>query len=163
MSRALVLSTWWLALWLLAASAPPAPSAETDDTGDAPAGGFIDPLSPNAACYICHQTFIFEQLSAVHNAEKVTCIECHGLSAAHANDEDIGATPPDIRYAREQIDAACRKCHEEHDVPATEVLARFIQRKLKPNATVVCTDCHGRHRIAAAAETSPIVGGAPAN
>ena len=79
----------------------------------------------------------------------MTCIECHGLSAAHANDEDIGATKPDIVYRRDQIDAMCRKCHTEHDVLPRDVIARFLERKLTVSPAV-CTDCHGKHRIEAA-------------
>jgi len=124
---------------------------EGDDEGNEDAGVFIDPMGPNAACYVCHQTFIFEPMSVVHKAEKVTCIKCHGLSAAHANDEHIGATPPDVRYPREKVDAACAECHEDHDVPVADVLARFVERKLTPRPAPVCTDCHGRHRIPEAA------------
>jgi cytochrome c553 len=111
----------------------------------------IDPLSVNATCYVCHMTFVREQISKVHFKEKVTCIKCHGLSAAHANDEDIGATKPDIMYKREQVDAMCRKCHEEHDAPAHEVIERFLDRK-PPASPAVCTDCHGMHRIQVAEE-----------
>ena len=32
--------------------------------------------------------------------DEITCVRCHGISAAHANDEDIGATPPDITFKR---------------------------------------------------------------
>jgi len=106
----------------------------------------IDPLGPNAACYVCHIPFVREELARVHLAEKVTCIECHGLSAAHANDEDVGATKPDIVYPRAKIDASCRKCHETHDAPAAAVIARFIERDITDTAPV-CTDCHGTHRI----------------
>ena len=53
---------------------------------DAAESETIDPLSVNAACYVCHMTFVREEISWVHFAEKVTCIQCHGLSAAHAND-----------------------------------------------------------------------------
>jgi hypothetical protein len=132
------------------------PAAKHDTTGgdaenDADGQTFIDPMGPNAACYVCHMTFVFEELSVVHKAQKVTCIKCHGLSAGHANDENIGATPPDIRYPRDKIDAACGECHEGHDVPAVEVLVRFIERKLPAKPAAVCTDCHGRHRIPAAA------------
>ena len=124
---------------------PPPPASGDDEVGEE--GRFIDPLGPNAACYVCHLTFVHEELSVVHKAEKVTCIECHGLSAGHANDEDIGATPPDVVYKRERIDAACRECHEGHDVSAAAVLARFFERKLKPEPAAVCTDCHGQHRL----------------
>jgi len=132
---------------------------DDDDKDDEDGGVFIDPMGPNAACYVCHQTFIFEEISAVHKAEKITCIKCHGLSAAHANDEHVGATPPDVRYPRDKIDAACAECHEDHDVPAAEVLARFVERKLTPRPTPVCTDCHGRHRIPEAAAGALLPGG----
>lgn len=115
-----------------------------DPNADEP---MIDPLSVNANCYVCHTTFVREEISKWHLAEQVTCVRCHGLSAAHANDENVGATKPDITYRRDQIDAMCSsECHTAHDVPAREILARFQDRK--PAASpVVCTDCHGHHRI----------------
>ncbi len=126
-------------VFLLGAS-PPAEKA------DKKSGEKIDPLSANANCYICHTMFVREPISKVHFKAKVNCIKCHGLSAAHANDEDIGATKPDIMYKRNRVDAMCSKCHEEHDVPAAEVIGRFIERKLE-QTPAVCTDCHGRHKI----------------
>ena len=108
----------------------------------------INPLSVNATCYVCHMTFVREEISKVHFKEKVTCIKCHGLSAAHANDEDIGETKPDIMYKRGEVDAMCVKCHEDHDVPASDVIERFLDRK-PPESPTVCTDCHGMHRIQA--------------
>jgi hypothetical protein len=53
-------------------------------------------------------------------------------------------------YPPEAIDPACQECHEEHDVPAREVLTRWQERcpeKTDVN-TIVCTDCHGQHRLA---------------
>lgn len=139
------------------------PDGET--AAEAPAGDddsaevFIDPLGPNAACYVCHQTFIFEEMATVHKAEKIGCIKCHGLSAAHANDENVGATPPDIKFARHQVDKSCVECHDSHDAPAREVLARFVDRELPQDKPAVCTDCHGEHRIVEAAEMLPVLGG----
>jgi len=43
-------------------------------------------------------------LSQTHLRANVTCINCHGLSAGHANDEKIGATPPDVSFTRDQVD-----------------------------------------------------------
>jgi hypothetical protein len=37
-------------------------------------------------------------------------------------------------------------------VPATQVIARHIQRKLAVKVQPVCTECHGNHRIDRAAE-----------
>ena len=95
---------------------------------------------------------IKKEISKVHLAEEVGCIKCHGVSADHANDEDVGATPPDIMYKRHEVDPACAKCHETHDAPAREVVARFLERKLPSNQPSICTDCHGHHRIDRAAE-----------
>ena len=143
------------AVFLVLAAAPLMPgfSDETESPSvaegkQAPASSeaTIDPLSVNASCYVCHIPFVREEISRVHFAGGVTCIKCHGLSAAHANDEDIGATKPDITFGRKQVDKMCAKCHKTHDVPARDVLARFVERKLTDKAAV-CTDCHGHHRI----------------
>jgi hypothetical protein len=115
------------------------PAAETDDE--------TDPIWANAACYVCHTLFVKEELSKVHLEGKVTCVKCHGLSAAHANDENAGATPPDVVFKRCQVDAMCLECHETHDVPAREVVARFLERRLSSKSPPVCSDCHGRHKI----------------
>lgn len=125
-------------------------AAERSSDSDEDSGDFIDPLGPNAACYVCHMTFVTEEISSQHKAQDIGCIKCHGLSAAHANDENIGATPPDIAYERGKIDAACSTCHKTHDVSANTIVARFVERKLT-GSSPVCTDCHGHHRIAEAA------------
>ncbi len=121
-------------------------NAETQASADEGSDGVIDPLSVNANCYVCHIPFVREEISKQHLAKKVTCVRCHGVSAGHVNDEDVGATKPDIVHRRDQIDAMCRKCHKKHDVPARDVLARLVERRLN-SPLVVCTDCHGHHRI----------------
>jgi hypothetical protein len=158
---------WWLASSIAATFAlsglrlESGRSQETDLPESAPAAAEtasadqneprpkIDPLSVNATCYVCHTVFVWEEISKQHLAEDVTCIECHGLSAGHANDENIGATKPDTVYERNQIDAMCQKCHAQHDVPPRDVITRFLERKLTVSPAV-CTDCHGEHRIEAA-------------
>ena len=121
------------------------PESPSDD-GEEEEEEFLDPMGPNAACYVCHMTFIFEELSKVHLKEKVTCVECHGISAAHANDENIGATKPDKMYKRCEISPSCRKCHKEHGAKPEEVVARWIKIG-SPKQEPVCTDCHGTHKI----------------
>jgi predicted CXXCH cytochrome family protein len=142
MSLALLLGL--IAVWLLildcSCSSPPGQTAQTNPCE--PAGG-IDLLGANAACYICHMGFIKEQISKTHLGKNVTCIRCHGLSAAHANDENVGATPPDITFERDRIDVMCLECHKRHDISA-EKLAEF---QIHP----VCTDCHDSHRISSSA------------
>ncbi len=98
-----------------------------------------NPMGANAACYVCHMTFVQEELSKTHLRAKVPCTRCHGLSAGHANDEDIGATPPDVSFIRDNVDEMCLKCHHKHDI-CDEMTAKH---KTQP----ICTDCHGSHRI----------------
>jgi hypothetical protein len=132
-------------------TAPP-PLVIEDDAptlADAPANATAD-LAANVACYVCHGNYRPEPLAATHARHEVACVSCHGDSFAHRNDENH-LTPPDIMIAVGKIDASCRSCHEEHDVPARAVVARFLQRRDRladANARrVVCTDCHGSHRL----------------
>jgi hypothetical protein len=106
-------------------------------------------LTLNAACFVCHGNYEREELVTVHAAEEVGCVDCHGDSFEHRNDEN-NVTPPDIMYPAEKIDAACQDCHDTHDVAATEVLARWQQRcpQKQDVSQIVCTDCHGEHRLA---------------
>jgi len=123
----------------------PARADEAEAEQDLPEA--TNPLGANAACYVCHIPFVREELSRVHLEAKVSCVKCHGLSAPHANDEDVGATPPDVVFRRGGVDAMCRECHEEHDVPADQVVARFLKRRLPRRRPAICTDCHGTHKI----------------
>ncbi len=118
-------------------------SADTDEAEP----DLFELLGANAACYVCHIPFVQEELGMVHLKAQVPCFKCHGISAGHANDEDIGATKPDIVFSREKIDASCIECHETHDATARAVVARFVERKLSPDASIVCIDCHGTHKI----------------
>ena len=155
MSAAAVLL--WAAAVLAADDPVPAtPPSPADASAPAEGPPEMDPLSLNGACYVCHVTFVKEELAKVHLAEGISCAKCHGLSDKHANDENIGATKPDIVFARDKVDQACEECHDTHDAPATKVLARFSQRKLSLQKPVICTDCHGTHMIDLSAETQQL-------
>ncbi len=126
--------------------------AEVDQAEDAKAH-HLDPLGPNTGCYVCHMTFVGEELAKTHLKADVGCVECHGTSAAHANDENIGATPPDVVIKGEKLNPFCRKCHPTHDVAPERIIARWLERA-GPNATsqpaqsdAQCTACHGHHKI----------------
>ncbi|MHC4179792.1 MAG: multiheme c-type cytochrome [Planctomycetota bacterium] len=102
----------------------------------------------NSSCYVCHGNYDGEELVLQHAKEEVGCIDCHGKSTEHCDDED-NVTPPDKMYGPETIDKMCGECHEEHDVAAVKVILRWQERcpaKTDPKK-IVCTDCHGKHRM----------------
>jgi hypothetical protein len=103
----------------------------------------------NQPCFVCHVNYEDETLASGHAAEGIGCVTCHGDSFAHRNDEN-NTTPPDVIYAASAIDPACGKCHRTHDAPAREVVALWLERcpEKRDPATIVCTDCHGEHRLA---------------
>ncbi len=128
-------------------------SRENDGTPSAAAE-----VKSNDACYVCHMPFLEEPLAQAHEEEAVWCGTCHGPSSAHIADEDIGATPPDRVYKKEEIEPMCGKCHEPEKHPevtgeirsARLAAGEKAQRGIKGReiqVTGVCTDCHGRHWI----------------
>ncbi len=102
----------------------------------------------NSACFVCHANYREEPLVVSHAQPGIACTDCHGESFAHRNDEN-NTTPPDTMYPADQIDRSCQKCHATHDVPATEVVALWLKRRPQKTdpKSVVCTDCHGDHRL----------------
>ncbi len=106
------------------------------------------PPADNEACFVCHTNYREEPLAAAHATRNVACMDCHGKSNAHRNDEN-NTTPPDTMYPRDAIDRACAACHDGHDVPARDVIARWLARGAgqEDPAAIVCTDCHGEHRL----------------
>ncbi len=102
----------------------------------------------NSACYVCHANYRKEELVGWHAEKEIGCVDCHGDSFAHRNDEN-NTTPPEVMYPPSKISKACSLCHGGHDVPAGKVVARFLERcpDKEEVQTVVCTDCHGNHRL----------------
>ncbi len=102
----------------------------------------------NQFCYVCHGNYKGEELVLAHAKEAVGCVDCHGESFPHRNDEG-NITPPDKMYAPGDVDEMCGRCHKRHNVPAMDVIAGWQRRcptKTDPK-TIVCTDCHGGHRL----------------
>lgn len=113
-----------------------------------PADAPQKPAIPRIMCHDCHGNFLEEPLAVNHAKKEITCVECHGPSEAHKNDES-NSTPPDVMFPRDRIAAKCGECHKAHDAPASAVILRWQQRglqKLNPRE-LVCTDCHGAHRL----------------
>lgn len=121
---------------------------EPAETKKASVGGASGTLGDNAPCLVCHANYQAEPLASGHAAANVGCVSCHGPSFAHRNDEN-NTTPPDVMYLPDKIDAACEKCHASHDVSASKIVTLWLKRC--PNKTdaksIVCTDCHGEHRL----------------
>jgi len=84
-------------------------------------------VADNSRCYVCHANYDGEQLVTMHAAKNVGCETCHGASDDHCGDEGH-LTPPDMMYAKEDINAMCRTCHASSNEQ-------------------YCTDCHGNHRL----------------
>lgn len=109
-------------------------------------GAFAEPpqqqQADNSRCFVCHLNYEDELLAAKHAAGGIGCITCHGISSPHASDEDH-ATAPDTMYPRENINAACLKCHDGEKWKLHHPsLGEAAGGKGK-----VCTDCHGEHRL----------------
>ncbi len=100
----------------------------------------------NSYCAVCHANMKSEPLAKKHQAVGVGCATCHGESDKHSSDEN-NITPPDIMYAKDQIAAACMKCHAAAKLtkPKSKV-AHAPFRAAKPS-TAACTSCHGAHRL----------------
>jgi len=120
------------------------PKKTEQDPWAAPKG----PVADNQACFVCHANYDEEPFAVVHAEVNIGCVKCHGESLAHRDDED-NITPPDIMFWPEKIKSNCDDCHEDHDAPAVKVIALWQERcpaKTDPK-TIVCTDCHGQHRL----------------
>ena len=84
-------------------------------------------VAENAACFVCHDNFQEEELVTQHAVGDTGCVDCHGKSYAHRNDEN-NTTPPDVMFPRDKIEASCLKCHDTHDAPAVKVIVRLRER-----------------------------------
>ncbi len=124
-------------------------SGETEKSSATTTAGAVAEGAPeNAACFVCHANYRAEPLAGKHAEANIGCVTCHGKSYAHRNDEN-NTTPPDIMYPTDKIDRSCQKCHITHDVPPEKVVVGWLQRypdKTRPE-TIICTDCHGDHRL----------------
>ena len=101
----------------------------------------------NQACLVCHGNYTSEKLAAKHAKADITCVKCHGESIEHKNDEN-NTTPPEAMFARDAIEAFCRRCHEAHEIKAEMIRKAVEKGAIKMgDGEPVCTDCHGEHRM----------------
>ncbi|MDP6635161.1 MAG: NapC/NirT family cytochrome c [Phycisphaerae bacterium] len=117
---------------------PPPPEPEFYDKAD------------NSYCYDCHMYLEREKepLIVRHASVNIGCVDCHGKSQPHVDDES-GETPPDIMYAKDQINVACGKkgCHSEKKLKKVTSHKAWFASAPAAQDKKYCTDCHGRHSV----------------
>jgi len=113
----------------------------------------------NQLCMVCHASMADEQITKAHFDQGILCVDCHGRSTEHMEDEMLNTTP-DIKYGRLQAQPFCKACHEthKHPVKVEEFLGKWMSKD-RPNGRVItsnsiCTDCHGIHVQKAAGQES---------
>jgi len=112
------------------------------------------PPADNTACYVCHLTLEKEHITAVHFEEDIGCVDCHGRSKDHEQDE-MQMTTPDLLFGRSEVDRMCSECHDDPHEGHEDDVEAFRKKwrgRARPNGrsvtpTSICTDCHGTHNI----------------
>jgi hypothetical protein len=123
-------------------------NAESSDHANKQSASDQSAMAYYVMCNDCHMGYIGEPLALAHAKAGMSCDSCHGKSRAHYSDES-NTTPPDQMYPTDKINPFCQGCHHSHDVPPDKVVALWMERNYdKTNLDkIVCTDCHGEHRM----------------
>jgi hypothetical protein len=94
----------------------------------------------NTACFVCHANYKTEPLANRHAIVDIGCVNCHGQSSAHQNDEN-NITPPETMYSAEKIDPFCQSCHKAHDIPPRKIIAHWLKH-IAEKTDSSCQGCH---------------------
>ncbi|HIJ52950.1 MAG TPA: hypothetical protein HPP66_07310 [Planctomycetes bacterium] len=112
---------------------------------------FVPPtglVADNSRCFVCHMSYMTEELTVIHARADISCSHCHGDCDAHIADESWAwgenGTAPDIMYPRPKINSFCMGCHPRDKMDAEQHKPLFADTGEKK----YCTDCHGNHRLA---------------
>jgi hypothetical protein len=101
----------------------------------------------NSRCFVCHINYMQEDIATIHAQANIGCANCHGQSDAHIADESWASggngTAPDIMYPQAKINPFCMGCHTKDKIDTDQHKPLFADFE-----KVVCTDCHGSHRLA---------------
>jgi len=104
----------------------------------------------NSFCYVCHINFKKEPLVVRHKAANVGCVDCHGESLPHADDED-NATAPTTMFTKAEVNDACSTgCHEPEKlkkITSHKAWYALTDREKTETNRQYCTDCHGMHKL----------------
>ncbi|UCC96904.1 MAG: hypothetical protein JSW66_13785 [Phycisphaerales bacterium] len=114
-----------------------------DDAGAEASEGGAD----NSRCHVCHVNYFDEAIAVKHARVGIGCSDCHGQSDAHIADESWAwggnGTAPDKMFGRDKVTPFCMGCHSGDELKEPQHEAIVAQK-----GEEVCTDCHGRHRLA---------------
>lgn len=120
-----------------------APLLLSGDSGEGEEEG-----ADNSRCFVCHLNYMAEDIAVEHAKAGIGCQGCHGESSPHIADESWAeggnGTPPDRMYTKDQIVPACMACHPKEKIDTDDHKPMFAA-----GSTLVCTDCHGNHRLEA--------------
>jgi hypothetical protein len=104
------------------------------------------PQADNSRCFVCHINYMQEDIALIHARANIGCADCHGQSDEHIADESWASggngTAPEIMYPRPKINTSCMGCHPKEKLDADEHKPLFANFE-----KMVCTDCHGKHRL----------------
>jgi hypothetical protein len=95
-----------------------------------------------SSCAVCHVDAADQWNGTVHERSAVGCVECHGPSHGHVEDENNEVSPDEV-FVRADVDRLCAECHRCGRAPVTPAQAALL-----PAVTpAVCTDCHIAHQF----------------
>jgi hypothetical protein len=106
----------------------------------------------NRLCLVCHEMLAEELIAKSHEEQDILCVDCHGPSRLHMEDE-MQMTKPDNLMGRAEVDPFCKECHPQHkDEAVVDAFRKEWWGRDRPNGRVInndsiCTDCHGMHNI----------------
>jgi hypothetical protein len=104
------------------------------------------PQADNSRCFVCHVNYMDEDIAVVHARADIGCAGCHGESDEHIADESWASggngTAPDTMFPKPKIVPFCMGCHPKDKIDTVQHQPLFANIE-----TMVCTDCHGKHRL----------------
>ncbi len=114
-----------------------------DDEGFEQSDG---PQADNSRCFVCHINYTEEDIAVVHAGADIGCAGCHGESDEHIADESWASggngTAPETMFPKPKIVPFCMSCHPKDKIDTVQHRPLFMNME-----RMVCTDCHGQHRI----------------
>ena len=115
---------------------------DEESGGDEAAG----PQADNSRCFVCHINYMEEDIAVTHAKVNMGCNYCHGESDEHIADESWASggngTAPDTMFPKPKINPFCMGCHTKDKIETVQHQPLFANMD-----KMVCTDCHGKHRI----------------